>query len=68
MTALLAEQSGVVARRQIHELGLGPADIERLLRRRRLVRMLPGVYLDHTGESTWLRRAWAGVLFSPLPR
>lgn len=63
LRTLLAEQSGVVARRQIHELGLGPADIERLLRRRHLVRMLPGVYLDHTGEASWVQRAWAGVLF-----
>lgn len=39
-----------------------PADLERLLRGRELVRLLPGVFLDHTGVPTWQQRAWAGVL------
>jgi hypothetical protein len=25
--------------------------------------MLPGVYVNHTGDPTWLQRAWAGVLY-----
>ena len=24
----------------------------------------PGVYVNHTGELTWLQRAWAAVLFA----
>jgi len=60
---LLREQSGVVARRQVLEHGGRVADIERALRRREWVRLLPGVYVDHTGEPTWVERAWAGVLF-----
>lgn len=63
LRSLRSEQSGVVARRQVLSLGLGPADIERLLRRRELVRLLPGVYIDHTGDPTWQQRAWAGVLY-----
>lgn len=59
---LLALQDGVVARRQVLESGLRPHDVERLLRRREWRRLLPGVYVDHTGEPTWLQRAWAGVL------
>jgi hypothetical protein len=58
-----ARQAGVISRRQILDLGGTMADIERALRRRDLVRMLPGVFLDHTGSPTWLQRAWAGVLY-----
>lgn len=43
--------------------GLRPHDIERLLRRRDLVRILPGVFIDHTGRPSWLQRAWAGTLY-----
>jgi hypothetical protein len=61
---LLGRQSGVIARRQLLAHGVGPAGIERALRRRDLVRIVPGVFLDHTGEPTWLQRAWAGVLYA----
>jgi hypothetical protein len=60
--ALLAEQDGVVARRQVATLGGTRADVERMLRRRAWVRLLPGVYVDHTGRPTWQQRSWAGVL------
>jgi hypothetical protein len=60
---LLLEQSGVVSRRQVLVHGGRPADIERALRRREWVRLLPGVFLDHTGQPSWVQRAWAGVLF-----
>ena len=59
---LLVEQSGVIARRQLLLTGLTTGDIRRQLRRRELVPLLPGTYVDHTGEPTWLQRAWAGVL------
>ena len=35
-----------------------------MVRRRELVRLHPGVYLNHTGDPTWLQRAWAGVLYA----
>ena len=60
---LLREQSGVISRRQVLEHGGTVADIQRALRRREWVRLLPGVFIDHTGEPTWVQRAWAGVLF-----
>jgi hypothetical protein len=63
LRALLRDQSGVIARRQILGLGHSAAAIERLLRRRELVRILSGVYLDNTGDPTWQQRAWAGVLY-----
>ena len=59
---LLALQSGVVSRRQLTLRGVPPHEIERLLRRRDLVRVHDGVFIDHTGEPTWLQRAWIGVL------
>ena len=59
---LLADQSGVVARRQLFAAGLRPHDVARLVRRRELVRVHPGVYLDHTGQPTWQQLAWASVL------
>ena len=60
---LLREQSGVISRRQVLEHGGNVADVQRALRRREWVRLLPGVFVDHTGEPTWVQRAWAGVLF-----
>ncbi len=60
---LLAEQGGVITRRQVLTAGASPASIERALRRREWVRLLPGVFLDHTGSPSWQQRAWAGVLF-----
>ncbi len=63
VSRLLATQSGVIARRQVEEAGGQAHDIERMLRRREWVRWLPGVYVDHTGQPTWVQRAWGGVLY-----
>jgi hypothetical protein len=52
----------VVSRRQLVALGCAPNDVRRLLRRRELVICSPGIYLDHTGDPTWLQRAWGAVL------
>lgn len=61
---LLAHQSGVISRRQALAAGLQPHDLRRLERRRELTRLHRQVYLDHTGEPTWIQRAWAGVLLA----
>lgn len=61
VAAVLAGQAGVIARRQVLAIATS-TDVERWLRRRDLVRLHPGVYVDHTGEPTWLQRAWGGVL------
>jgi very-short-patch-repair endonuclease len=61
---VMAEQAGVISRRQALELGVKPHDIKRLLRRREWALVHPGVYIDHTGSLTWLQRAWAAVLYS----
>jgi hypothetical protein len=62
LEVLLARQAGVVSRRQLIEVGLAPHDVRRLQRRRDLVALARGVYLDHTGEPSWLQTAWGGVL------
>jgi len=61
---ILVEQSGVISRAQAQANGLSEGDIRRLLRRREWVKVHPGVYVNHTGELTWLQRAWAAVLFA----
>jgi hypothetical protein len=60
---LIRVQDGVVSRRQILELGGTDRDITRLLRRRDLVGVYPGVYVNHTGALTRAQREWAAVLF-----
>ena len=62
LLAVLERQSGVVARPQLIALDLRPHEIRRLLRRRELASAFPGIYVDHTGDLTWLQRAWAATL------
>lgn len=61
---LLELQHGLISRRQVTDCGGGPHDIRRLLRRRHLARVYPGVYVEHTGELTWIQRAQAAVLYA----
>lgn len=60
---LFAEQSGVVSRRQVIALGFDDDLVARQLRRREWAKVHPGIYVDHTGEPTWLQKAWAAVLY-----
>ncbi|GAB2616566.1 type IV toxin-antitoxin system AbiEi family antitoxin domain-containing protein [Pseudactinotalea suaedae] len=62
LTALLRQQDGVVARRQLLALGAAPHDVKRLLRRRDLARVFDGVYVSHTGPLTPRQREWVAVL------
>ncbi len=55
-------QAGVGTRAQLETLRYAPHDLARWRRRRELVALHPGVYVDHTGQPTWLQRAWAAVL------
>lgn len=55
-------QHGVVARRQLYEYGAADVDIARMVRRRELVRVHRGVYVNHTGPLTDDQRAWVAVL------
>lgn len=60
---LVDVQSGVVSRRQLVEAGATDVDIRRWVRRRDLVRVHSGIYVNHTGPLSWSSRAWVAVLF-----
>jgi hypothetical protein len=64
MRQFLEAQDGVVARRQLIAAGLDEHDVKRLVRRKELAPVHPGVYVDHTGEPSWMQRAWAAVLYA----
>lgn len=64
---LARRQAGVIARRQLGELGLSDGDIRGLLAQGHIVRLLPGVYTARAAPATWTRRAWAAVLWSESP-
>jgi hypothetical protein len=59
---LRSVQDGVVTRAQLHACGLTYADLQRLVRRRELTRVRPGIFIDHTGPQTWSQRARVAVL------
>ena len=59
---LLADQDGVVSRRQAVAAGVQPHDLARLTRRRDLRPLYPGVFVDHTGPPTFQQCCWAAVL------
>ena len=64
VSEILALQDGVIARRQLGGCGLTKTQMARALRRRELVVVHPGVYVEHTGPLTWQQRAWAAVLYA----
>ncbi len=55
-------QDGVVSRRQVLAVGGTDHDIARMVRRRELTTVHPGVYVDHSGPLTRRQRAWVAVL------
>lgn len=58
----LSRQDGVVARRQLIEHGAAPHDIARLIRRRELTAVMPGIYVIHNGPLTPRQQQWVAVL------
>jgi hypothetical protein len=63
LTLLMASQVGTVSRRQVLALGHDDSCVARRLRCKDWARVHIGVYVDLTGELTWMQRAWAAVLF-----
>lgn len=61
---ILSLQHGVISRAQAIEAGLAGHDVRRQVRRRAWVVLLPGVYVNHTGDPTWLQRGWAATLYA----
>lgn len=60
----LVTQDGVISRAQLLEAGAKRHDIKRWLRRKDLTRVLPGVYVTHTGPLTWTQQAWVATLWA----
>ncbi|WP_206673523.1 hypothetical protein [Pseudactinotalea terrae] len=58
----LHAQDGVIAWRQLSELGAQQHDVDRMVRRRELRRVHRGVYIDHTGPLTRRQREWVAVV------
>ena len=65
--ALLIAQDGVVSRAQALQAGLQPQDVRRLVRRRELATLHPGVYLAHTGTRPGCNARWGAVLACGSP-
>lgn len=55
-------QDGVVSRRQLLTAGATDHDIARMVRRRELTTVHPGVYVVHSGPLTRRQREWVAVL------
>lgn len=64
LTDLLERQSGTVSRAQLTELAIARRDRDTMLRRRDLVPLLPGVYVNHTGSPTREQRVIGAVLYA----
>lgn len=61
---ILERQGQVVARRQLVEIGATGAWVSRRASSGRWQRLLPGVYLAHSGPVSWRDRAHAAVLYA----
>lgn len=59
----MANQAGLISRRQVLAHGGDDSYIEKQLRRRNWARVYPGVYIDHTAALIWIERAWAALLY-----
>lgn len=57
-------RAGVISRRQLIAAGVGPSDLQRMLRRRDLTRVHAGVFVTHTGPLGWEQRAWAALVYA----
>ena len=61
---LSAAQAGMIARRQLTDIGIGRPIVRSELRGRRWSRAHPGVYATFTGPLPDLARVWAAVLYA----
>lgn len=57
------DQDGLITRRQVLACGGDDNLIERFRRRREWATVHPGVYINHTGQLSWLQRASAALLY-----
>jgi hypothetical protein len=64
LAQLTAGQEGLVARRQLTELGVGRPFVRLEMRARRWRRVHPGVYATFAGPLSELATVWAAVLYA----
>lgn len=64
LSDLLERQSGVVSRAQLADLDVARRTLDKMLRKRELVPIHPGVYVNHTGRPTRDQEAIAAVLYA----
>lgn len=62
VASLLLLQSGLVTRAQLAGAGATLGDLQRALRCKALIRLEPGVYVNHNGPLSSLQRAWWACL------
>lgn len=60
----MAEQGGVLSRRQALAHGLSDDDVDRFVARGTWFPVHENVYAAETGPLAWHQRAWAGVLYA----
>jgi hypothetical protein len=60
---LARAQAGVISRAQALNLGLSPKQVYWLVASGRWARVLPGIFVTHTGPRRELVRVWAAVLY-----
>ena len=53
LNTLLRRQSGLVSRAQVRTAGGNDNDLRRMVRRRELWRVHPGVFVDQSGPLSW---------------
>lgn len=56
-------QAGVISVSQVRDAKYSLKSVDRLVKQRHWVRLLPGIYRVAPGEPPWLANAWAGVLY-----
>jgi hypothetical protein len=64
LRGIIAEQAGIVSRRQVLRLGLASSTVVSKVRHGLWQQVHPGVYAAFTGTVAWEARLWAAVLYA----
>jgi hypothetical protein len=64
LRGIIAEQAGIVSRRQVLRLGLPGSTVVSKVRHGLWQQVHPGVYAAFTGTVAWEARLWAAVLYA----
>jgi hypothetical protein len=64
LRGIIAEQNGIVSRRQVLRAGLARSTIDSKLQHGLWRQVHPGVYATFTGDVAWEARRWAAALYA----